>query len=178
MDADDAFWAARRVAAFSAEAIEAIVDKARFSDVRVRNHIVDTLLQRRALVLRTWLTAQNPIAELRITNGELKFVNVAEQYGVVERGSTYDVAWFRFDNQTGRRDYTGPPQMTVDEVAAVPTEALRSAQYIGVEIRTSHPAFVDWQAPMSAFFRAQGGGWTLVGLERGSDRPRTLRASR
>jgi hypothetical protein len=179
MQPDDAFWAARRVAAFSSEALAAIVDKAEFSDPRVRDYMLMELLHRRALVLRTWLTAQNPVVDLRIDGDTLRFTNAAERTGIVASEAKYRVSWFRFDNDTGHRQGVAWPQQTTDTSATMPTAALQNADYIGVEIRTSHPEYANWQMPVRAYFRATSGGWVLVGVERGQqEAARAQRAER
>jgi hypothetical protein len=179
MQPDDAFWAARRVAAFSSEALAAVVDKAEFSDPRVRNYVLDTLLDRRALVLHTWLAAHNPIVDVRIERGTLRFTNAAERAGLVEPGSKYTVSWFRFDNRTGHRQDVAWPEQTTDTSATLPTGALQDADYIGVEIRTLHSNHANWEVPVRAYFRATSRGWSAVGLERGQQQPpRAERAER
>src|SRR5688572_11448026 len=53
LQAEDGFWAARIVAAFTPESIARIVAKAEFSDPRVTDHVTGALLRRRELVMRT-----------------------------------------------------------------------------------------------------------------------------
>ena len=78
MRADDAFWAARIVSRFSDADIRAIVAKARYSDPRATDYITATLIERRNKVLRTWLTAVNPLVDFALSaDGELTFTNAA-----------------------------------------------------------------------------------------------------
>ena len=62
---DDAFWAARRVAAFSEELIRAAVHTGEFSDPNAEKYLADVLIKRRDKIARTYLTAVNPIVDPR-----------------------------------------------------------------------------------------------------------------
>ena len=166
MQREDAFWAARIVAAFSPEAIAAIVRKAHYSDPRVVDHVTGTLLKRRELVLREWLTAQNPIVNPRIEHGVLRFDNAASDAEIVNRPQAYHLSWFRFDNATGRRDYVESSDARALRSSPVPLDRLAPAEYIGVDICTIHPDFPAWQQPVRAYFRSDGEKWVAVGLDR------------
>ncbi len=63
MRPDDAFWAARIVSRFSDDAIRTIVEKAKYSDPRATNYMVQTLITRRDKVLKHWLTSVNPLID-------------------------------------------------------------------------------------------------------------------
>ena len=166
---DDALWAARLVAAFSPEAIEAIVGKARFSDPRVVDHMIGTLMRRRELVLRTWLAVENPVANVRLDDdGVLRFDNVAEQAAVAARPERYDLAWFTFDNSTGRLSYVADTRSDTS-YAQVPKGLLRMSEYIGVDIRTTDPVDATPAHAVRAYFRRLGDRWTTVGLDRNAD---------
>jgi hypothetical protein len=177
MDAEDAFWGARIVAAFSPAAIAAIVAKAEFSDARTTAHVTATLLQRRERVLQTWLTALNPIANPRITGSVLRFDNAAEDAGLIERTSGYEVSWFVFDNDTGSHRPITSAQQVHKTGSAVPTELLAGAAYAGVELRTRNDKYPDWSLPVRVYFRRVADGWLTVGIDRvptadaESDRP-------
>jgi hypothetical protein len=176
MQRDDAFWAARIVAAFSPEAIAAIVGKARYSDPRVVDHVTGTLIRRRELVLRAWLANQNPVADIRIEDGRLSFVNVAESAGLTNEPSAYALSWFRFDNASGSRTYL--EHETSSELRGMVPAALAGSSFVGVEIRASNPRHPTWTSLVRAYFRATDSGWQPVGLERGATPSETLRASR
>jgi hypothetical protein len=179
MQPEDAFWAARRVAAFTPQIIAAIVGKARFSDPRTTDHVIGTLLQRRERVLRTWLNAVNPIVDVRIRDGWLEFVNAATAAAVANEPEAYDVRWFTFDNETDHRIASSPSHRVNERRMPTPNLDALAAAYVGVEIRTQHREHPQWAEPVRAYFRrAPDGGWTTVGAERAADRAMTLRASR
>ena len=86
MRADDAFWAARRVMAFTDEAIRAVVQTGQFSDPAAEKHLADVLIARRDKIGRAYLTLANPIVDpLLDDTGVLKFGNAAVQYGFDSR---------------------------------------------------------------------------------------------
>ena len=63
---DDAFWAARRVAAFTDEMIRAVVHTGQFSDPAAEKHLADVLIQRREKIKSIYLTQVNPIVSPRL----------------------------------------------------------------------------------------------------------------
>ena len=75
---DDAFWAARRVAAFTDEMIRAAVHTGEYSDPAAEKYLADVLIKRRGKIIGTYLTAVNPIVSPRLdTTGRLTFDNAA-----------------------------------------------------------------------------------------------------
>jgi hypothetical protein len=76
--ADDDFWAARRVMAFSDDMIRAIAATGQYSDAAATEHLARTLMKRRDAIGRTYLTAVNPITDPRLDgDGVLRFHNAA-----------------------------------------------------------------------------------------------------
>src|SRR5215218_1536180 len=66
MRADDAFWAARRVMAFSDELIRAAVRAGRLSDPAAEQHLAAVLIKRRDAIGRAYLPSINPIVNPRL----------------------------------------------------------------------------------------------------------------
>ena len=60
---DDAFWAARRVMAFSNDMIRAIVKTGQFSDPKAAQYLGDVLIKRRDKIGKVYLTKINPIVD-------------------------------------------------------------------------------------------------------------------
>ena len=80
---DDAFWAARRVAAFTDELIRAAVHTGEFSDPTAEKYLADVLIKRRDKITSIYLNAVNPIVSPRLdANGRLTFENAAVAAGV------------------------------------------------------------------------------------------------
>jgi hypothetical protein len=167
MQPEDAFWAARLVAAFTPDAIERIVGKARFTDPRVTDYITGTLLQRRDRILRTWLAAVNPVVQPTVDDGAtLRFRNAAVDAGVADPPDTYELSWFRYDNAAGVRHYIGSPRRVTTTAAAIPVDQLAGVEYVGVDIRTLHEYEPRWRTPVRLYLRAKNDVWQVIGIDR------------
>jgi hypothetical protein len=165
-DPEDLFWAARLVAAFTPEAIARIVEKAQFTDPAAVDYVTGTLVRRRELVLRAWLTAVNPLSNPRIDdNGLVRFDNVAVDAGIAEPPGRYELSWFEFDNTTGRHTDVAREARSTPE-GMMPLTRLKGARFAGVDIRTAHAEYPGWRLPVRIYFRNDAGGWMPVGLER------------
>ena len=164
---DDAFWAARRVAAFSDDLIRAAVHTGEFSDRAAEKHLGDVLIKRRDKIASVYLTAVNPIVSPRLdVAGRLSFGNAAVAAGVAATPTAYRASWSRFDNATGETRPLGETQSqtaVIDPPATLPRAA---GSMIAVAISANSTAHASWQQPVRAYFRREGEGWKLVGLER------------
>ena len=165
---DDRFWAARIVAAFTDEAVAAIVRSANFTDPKATEYLTKTLLERRTKVLTAWLNGTNPLVDLALSEtGELTFANAAARAGVAKPAEKYTVRWARFDNATATAHPVGGEQTVRAPKASAPAELLAAKpDYISVEVRAFHPDQPAWSQPVAAYFRRTGERWTLVGLDR------------
>lgn len=174
MRPDDAFWGARLVAAFSDEAIRAVVEKARFSDRRATDYLTDVLIERRDRIARAWLTAVNPVVNPRLSSeGTLTFRNAAVEARVATHPAKYAVAWSRFDNAAGTHESIAGEREVTATRAEAPGELLSGSEYIAATIRASHPEHPAWAQPVVAYFRRSPTGWTTVGLDRPFDELRS-----
>ncbi len=164
---DDAFWAARRVMAFTDDMIRAVVKTGELGDATSEQYLVDTLILRRDKIGRAYLTKINPIVDPVLSAaGELTFGNAAVQYGFAPVPSSYGVTWSRFDNATGTASPIGQttsrdPRMTAP--AGLPTA---DGAFVELEINAQHPTHPSWERPVKVHFRRTGGAWKLVGFER------------
>jgi hypothetical protein len=171
MRPDDAFWGARLVARFSDEAIRAVVAKARFSEPGAADHIAATLIKRRNKVVRAWLTGVNPVVDPTISeDGRLTFLNAAANAGAASPMASYVLNWSRMDNATGAAEGQTVQQTAEggsDKVSIqAPPAVLAGAQFVQVEIVTTHREFPAWKAPVTLTFRREAAGWRHVGLDR------------
>ena len=172
--ADDTFWAAQRVMAFSNDAIRAAVDSGEYSDPAAARYLADVLIERRDAIGRAFLTRANPVSNPTIDGaGRLNFRNVALDAGVVEGSPMYRVRWSTFDNAADLAasmeswKTVRASSLVVPEPPAVtgPTED----RFLMVEISTVLAAFPEWQRPVRVFVRGRlGESWTVVGFERGT----------
>jgi hypothetical protein len=164
---DDAFWAARRVAAFTDELIRAAVHTGQYSDPAAEKYLGDVLIKRREKIKSIYLTAVNPMVTPRLgANGQLTFENAAFAAGVASGPATYHASWFRFDNATGETQPLSETQgdtTTLQAPAGLPTA---SGSYVAADISVDIKAYPTWRKPVRTYFRRGADGWTLVGLER------------
>jgi hypothetical protein len=167
--ADDEFWAARRVMAFSDALIRAAVRSGGYSDVRAEQLLGDVLIKRRDAIGRAYLPALTPLADFAFdTAGGLTFANVAAAAGVAAAPRDgYRVQWLAMDNATGETTPLGD----VVDVAASP--APPPGQYppgpdavLTARVWAEDPAWPSWRAPVDASFMRRGDGWRLVGVDR------------
>jgi hypothetical protein len=163
---DDAFWAARRVAAFTDELIRAAVHTGEFSDAAAEKHLADVLIQRRNTIARVYLTAINPIVAPRLEGTRLTFDNAAVAAGVAKGDTTYRAAWSLFDNATGATKPLATTESTTTTLAVPAGLPTTSGSFVEVTLSAKNAAFPTWEQPIRTHFRRDAAGWTLVGLER------------
>jgi hypothetical protein len=167
--ADDAFWAARRVAAFSDEMIRAIVHAGEYRDEVAERALGDIMIKRRNKVLSAYLPAVNPIVEPRLDGQRLTFENAAVAAGVAEAPQGYRAEWFEFDNATGS---TRPLAVTTGSTTTVdaPRELPGApGAIVLVELSADSSIHPSWGRPIRTYFRREAEGWKWIGLERLSD---------
>lgn len=164
---DDAFWAARRVAAISDELIRAAVHTGQFSDPKAEAYLGDVLIKRRDTIAAAYLTAVNPIVDPRLdAQNRLTFHNAAFDAGVASGGLVYRAAWMRFDNATGQTTPLGDSQSATPSIEAPGSLPTTPDSYIEVDVSVHAEAWPNWRRPVRTWFRRDADGWTLVGVER------------
>ncbi len=153
MLADDAFWAAKQVMAFTDEQIRAIVETAQYSDLRATDYLTRQLIARRDKIGRAFFADVLPVDKFRIENGSLVFEDLELKHGfVVSRRHT--VRWSRFDNET---EETSPiPGATSFAVPEIP-----EGGYLAAEITAP-----DRDKPVTVYVRRRSGRLEVVGIER------------
>jgi hypothetical protein len=166
--ADDTFWGARRVMAFTDEMIRAAVRTGQYSDSAAEKHIADTLIARRDAIGRAWLTAANPIIDPVLdASGVLRFRNAAVAAGVAKPPAAYQLSWFAFDNATQTATPIGQPASSTGEQVTAPSGLPSGAgSYVRVDIAATNPPHPSWAVPVHAYFQRTPTGWKLVGFER------------
>ncbi len=169
--ADDNFWAARRVAAFSNEMIRAIVQTGGYTDPVAVGHLTEILSERRDRIAMAYLTPINPLVAFTLDTNGLSFENaavaagmaVAPAGGYMDRGS-------RFDNATGHTTELAAPSVVarapVPAPAGLPGEV---GSYLKAQVSAVQPLHAAWTTPVDVYFRRTAAGWTLVGLTRQPD---------
>jgi len=126
----DGFWAAKLLLSFSDDDIRAMVKAGQYSDPEDANTIARTLMERRDLIARHWLTRSNPLDGFVFSAGKLSFKDLAADHGfatqdgtlyhveVAEEGKNEKLAAFetqepRFDVQSFRIPATGTARITL-----------------------------------------------------------------
>jgi hypothetical protein len=164
---DDAFWAARRVAAFTDQLIRAAVHTGQFSNPDAEQLLGDVLIKRRNKIASVYLTAVNPIVDPRLdANGRLTFDNAAVAADVAKAPAAYHASWRLFDNaadETRPLSDTRSATTTIEAPAGLPTA---SGSMVAIDISADSETYPTWKRPVRTYFRRGRDGWTLVGLER------------
>src|SRR5262245_29072055 len=135
--ADDNFWAARRVMAFTDSMIRAIVEVGGYSDAAAARHLGDVLIKRRDRIGRAYLPAINPIVDVKLTrDGALTFGNAAVEAKVSQaHAGGYRARWYAFDNVTGESRAVGNVTSSGDGRMQAPPEVPAAAGgFIRVDI--------------------------------------------
>ena len=170
--ADDAFWAARKVMAFTDDQIRAAVHTGQYSDPAAEAHLAAVLIKRRDAIGRAYLPAINPIVNPSLGgDGRLTFENAAVAAGFAEPPATYRAAWGRFDNATGATTSIGRSDGTTTSMAAPGALPEGTGSYVQIDITADSAAHPTWQQPVRTHFQRTADGWKLVGLERMPDTP-------
>lgn len=175
MDAADAFWAARILAKFSDEVIEAVVAEARFADPRAVAYVNEVLRARRDKAVNYWIAQTNPLDEFKLAGDggslTLEWDNAAIRVGAAADGARYGVRWSAFDNRTGGESGLSDREVRTTRTA-VPTDAWGTPdvfgyRYLRAHIFTRHADFPWWAEPLIVTVRDKGAeGVDIVGIER------------
>ena len=165
MRADDAFWGARRVAAFTDAQLQLLASQGRYSDPAATAQVAQALAGRRDKIAQTWLTPVTPLVNPLLDAGRLRFGNVAVEARVASPPTSYVVQWESFDNDTGIHTRVGTPLTVSVPEAAFPDE-LAQERYVAARVHAIHPQFRHWTTPVAFYFRRDVDGWTPVGLIR------------
>lgn len=173
---DDAFWAARRVGAFTDELIRAAARTAQFSNPAAEKLLGDVLIKRREKIKSIYLTAVNPIVDPRLDGKGLTFENAAVAGGVARGSVAYRASWMLFDNATGATKPLSSTESQTTTLAAPQGLPTAAGSFVAVDIAADSEAYPTWKEPVRAYFRRDGGNWKLVGFERQSDKTATPRA--
>ena len=168
--ADDNFWAARRVVAFSDERLRAVVAVGQFGSKDAENHLAEVLIKRRDQIARAYLLPINPLVNVALSEaGTLTFDNAAVDAGVaVSPSSGYAAEWFVFDNNTSQSRPLGRTT-TANGPMNLPAGSQQRGTFVRVDIAAVGGPHRAWSIPLHAYFKRVDDGWKLVGLDRTED---------
>ena len=154
---DDAYWAAKKVMAFSDKHIRAIIEQGQYSDPEAVEWLIECLIKRRDIVGKKYFTAVLPLDDFRAVEGRLEFEDLAVKYGFAEP-QQYQVEWSAFDNHAETHEPieggTG-----LDLPGAV-VEGGEGA-YFAARIRGTEPA-----KTATVYLRKRGAALHVVGIDR------------
>jgi hypothetical protein len=169
--ADDNFWAARRVMAFSDELIRAIVKTGQYSDPAAEKYLGDVLMKRRNKIGQAYLPAVNPLVDFQLDgSGTLTFANAAISAGFATAPlGGYEARWYRFDNSNGATTPIGAPAVSKDLKVQAPADLASAGEFVKVEVSAVDAPNASWKVPVQVYFRRLADGWKLVGLQRMPD---------
>ena len=167
--ARDAFWAAKRIAAFDDALLRAAVASAEFSDPQASAYMLETLRARRDRVVRYAFARANPLDEFAIATApeRLLFADLAVRYGF-EAARQYEVT---LCDGRGRR-----LSRSVQDTAAVPLgDAVRAlgtpaaddleARLLRVGLRSGTAA--GWSRPLTVtLYLHPSGSLRVAAIER------------
>jgi hypothetical protein len=166
--ADDTFWAALRVMAFTDEMIRTVVHEGQFGDPVSEKHLADSLIKRRDKIGQVYLTKVNPAHKFTLTgDGALTFENAAVRAGfATPPASGYKAAWFHFDNATGQAAAIGETAAPTERLPAPSGLPSADGTFVKISVSGVDPSHPSWAQPVDVYFKRGAGGWTLAGLER------------
>ena len=166
--ADDTFWAALRVMAFTDDHIRAAVKQGKYTDPKAEELLASLLIKRRDTIGRVYFAKINPLTRFALSNaGELTFENPAVKAGFAPTPAKgYEVVWARFDNATQQSTAIGTvtaPQERVQGPAGLPSTA---GSFVKISLRAPEAPHASWTVPVDVYFRRETDRWALVGVER------------
>jgi hypothetical protein len=163
MRGDDQFWAASKLAAINDDMIRAAVAAAQFGDPPSEEFLAKAISDRRLRILQTFIPKVNPIVDPQLdATGRLSFRNLAAELAVADRPPGYRALWYTFDNLTDTAKLVATTEETQSPMVM---PAMPQSEFIKVDVAAiGGPE--SWTKPVSAYFRRNSTGWTLVGFER------------
>jgi hypothetical protein len=127
MDAEDAFWAAKQVMAFTEDDIRAIVRTGEYTDPAATEWVVRCLMQRRDKIGRAFFQRALPLDRFAVRDGQLVFEDLTAQY--FGTPSKVAVQWHILDNGSGKtKPISGAAGWAVPNV---------DADYLAAELRST-----------------------------------------
>ena len=156
MEDQDAFWAAKQVAAFSDTDIRALVETGEFSDPRAADWVTECLIKRRDKIAEAWFSRVLPLDKFSVADGKLTFEDLGGHSGV-ETPREYSIRWARSDHNG---NITPIPQATGRQIPEFRTDT----QYMLATIEPGKKSPSD--DPVTVYLRRGQTGLEVVGIDR------------
>jgi hypothetical protein len=158
MDREDAFWAAKQVAAFSDAEIRAIVDTGELSDPLAADWVAECLIRRRDKIAEAWFSKVLPLDQFRVVNGTLEFDDLPAKSWIRVAGK-YDIRWSSFDNGSGLEEIPGA------RGNKIPAPGGKS-EFLAATIACEGPAEAYCSNPLTVYLKRAGTSFEVVGIDR------------
>ena len=165
---DDTFWGALRVMAFTDDHIRVAVKQGKYTDPKAEELLASLLIKRRDAIGRTYFAKVNPLTRFALSqSGELTFENPAVKAAIAPAPTKgYEAVWARFDNATQRSTVIATTTTTEARAQAPSGLPSQAGAFVRISLRAPDAPHAAWSVPVDVYFRRDGGGWTLVGVER------------
>ena len=151
--ADDEFWGAKLVTAFSDEDLRALVSTAEMSDPKAAAWLVECLAERRNKIGKYYFAKLLPFDQFQVEGEELRWVDLGAKLGYMpEAGAT--LQWFAFENEIEKKTMlSGQTSRRLPLVAGRPFDG-----YYGATITNTKTT----KQSVDVYLRGQN----VVGIER------------
>ena len=153
---DDTYWAAKKVMAFSDEAIRALVEAAEYTDQAAREWMITCLVERRDKVGREYFGRVLPLGSFEVRDGRLHWEHLGAKYGFFP-APEIRVSWSNFDNLAETHasvEGSGP---------ALPAAVSngRDGEYFAARLVGD-----DAAKTVTVYLRKKAGAFSVVGIDR------------
>jgi len=156
-DREDAFWAAKQVAAFTDDEIRALVQTGGYSDPRTAEWITECLIKRRNKIADMAFARTLPLDKFRVENGELAFDDLAANREGGAPGR-YEVRWATYDQQG---HFTALPNASGRRIPVI-----SGTENLAATIACASEAAQSCANPVTVYLRRSGTGLQAVGIDR------------
>ena len=155
-DRQDAFWAAKQVAAFTDAEIRALVETGEYSDPKATDWMADCLIKRRDKIAQAWFSEILPLDKFRVVDGKLMFEDLGARLGA-GKARDYSIRWASWD---GNGQATPLPDATGSQVP----DFCSDTQYLAATIQPAANQPGDDQ--VTVYLRPGQSGPEVVGIDR------------
>lgn len=154
----DAFWAAKIIAAFRDEDIQAMVKSGLYSDPQDELTLTRILAERRDIIAAYWFAKSNPLDNFEYENKALTFDDLSVQYGYVNADSSEYV--FDIIAKNGNKGKKLTQVVTKAATLPIQSEWFSNAEQLNILIRTKRGN----QSKLSPYVLVELTPQSLVGI--------------
>lgn len=164
----DAFWASKILARLSNDTIKTLVKNAKYLKETTRNHVAQSLIERKEKIVSRWFSILNPLDNFNITGNAdktiISFDDLGMKYGVASGGETK----YRYMVQTlmGRADLSDWIESAVPliEIDGETIDKMEQNRVYTLKVETKRGTEEWWMPPVDLFIKKRDNGVELIGL--------------